>query len=82
MTLNGICLSSSLAYDAICLFFARLEDDKGKICSFCGKENLFADDCGWFYIHPTPVLEGYTCEPCFRGVFGQMHQKRYGVGER
>ena len=82
MTLNSLLFNHEKSYDAKCLFLARLFDPKGKVCNFCGKENNFADDCGWFYIHPTVVLKGYVCEECFRSWPGKKHQERYGVGER
>jgi len=28
---------------------ALIEDPEGKYCAKCKKENLFADDCGFFY---------------------------------
>lgn len=55
---------------------------EGKICHFCGKENDFADDCGWFFISPTDDNRGCCCRACYHGEPGQRHIARYGVGER
>lgn len=30
---------------------ARLDDPQGYMCSACGNENDWADDCGWFYFY-------------------------------
>ncbi len=57
-------------------------DPAGSKCSFCGKDNDFADDIGWFYIHPTDTSHGHCCKACFDGEPGRKHIKRYGLGER
>jgi hypothetical protein len=59
---------------------ARISDPNGTVCSFCGKKNDFADDCGWFYI--CTGNGGACCESCFRGEPGKKHIAIYGLGER
>jgi len=73
---------------------ALKDDPSGNVCSFCGKDNDFWDDCGWFYIKPTVtiVIEdeiivsqlelGPCCKACWKGPLGQSHIKRYGLSER
>lgn len=62
---------------------AKLEDPEGAICGFCGKENTFCDNIGWFYLSQKvkvfPILA--ACEDCHAGSVGQLHRKRYGVGD-
>ncbi len=60
---------------------AREKFPEGSICTFCGGENNFADDCGWFYIHPQGS-EGFCCEDCWNGAPGEAHRKKHGVGDR
>lgn len=63
---------------------AKRNDPEGSICSFCGNPNDFADDCGWFYLHPlgSDNLGGYSCRQCFDGEPGKKHIAIYGLGER
>lgn len=62
---------------------AAIEDDPlGAVCTFCGGENTFADDVGWFFAHPSIDREGYCCKQCWDGEVGHAHKARYGVGER
>lgn len=70
---------------------AKISDPDGVICGFCGAENDWADDCGWFYlesyltIFPDIVVPDVllpSCRECFYGEVGQMHRDKYGVGER
>lgn len=62
---------------------AILSDPKGKICFFCGKENDFYDDCGFFYISPDENTKSKpTCYECYYGEPGRKHVEKYGVGER
>jgi hypothetical protein len=58
---------------------ARLSDEGGKLCGFCGKENDFADDIGWFYLFSKGIP---SCEKCYRSPVGDYHQKLFGVGDR
>ncbi len=54
------------------------------ICGFCGGENKFVDDCGFFYcISLTGDKKMLpTCEKCHHGEPGTNHIKIYGLGER
>lgn len=66
---------------------ALINEPQGAICGFCGKDNDNADDCGWWWINPSP---GQNCESkpaCSACTFGpdspgKRHQAYYGVGER
>lgn len=74
-----------MTQDEIWLALAIIADPNGNVCAFCQGPNKFADDCGFFYCHPLGGMNGYngaTCERCFKGEIGEMHQARYGVGER
>ena len=59
---------------------------EGEYCAWCGKENDFFDDIGFFWIAPFPQnakeLQGATCESCYRGELGKAHGDWYGVGDR
>jgi hypothetical protein len=62
---------------------ARKEDPHGATCGFCGAENDFADDCGWFYLRSPGSDEDLpACESCVKGPIGAQHRERFGVGER
>tara|TARA_Y100000310_G_C20614098_1_gene779649 strand:+ start:732 stop:989 length:258 start_codon:yes stop_codon:yes gene_type:complete len=61
---------------------AKIDDPGGITCSFCASVNTFADDLGWFFIHPDGDVGGYACKACYHGEPGQKHQARYGVGDR
>lgn len=65
---------------------AALEDQpEGEYCHWCGEENHFCDDIGWFCIWPfanAGELCGITCEGCYRGPSGELHISRYGMGDR
>lgn len=63
---------------------ARATDPPGSTCTFCGKENDNADDCGWWYLYPNGKADdgGYACNACFDGEPGKKHQAIYGIGER
>lgn len=69
---------------------ALAECPEGKYCAFCGSENDFYDDLGWFYISPyTNKIapdgypeEGVCCKACWYGPHGQAHVARYGLGDR
>ncbi len=56
----------------------------GEICKFCGLENDFWDDCGFFYIAPDPKIKESraTCKECYFGEHGKKHVARWGLGER
>jgi hypothetical protein len=62
---------------------ALQECPEGATCHFCGADNFFADDCGFFYIDPEHVHDMRpVCEPCFRGEPGRKHVDYYGMGDR
>jgi hypothetical protein len=62
---------------------AVLDNPEGATCHFCDSPNLFADDCGFFYIDPEHTHDMQpVCEPCFRGEPGRKHVDYYGMGER
>lgn len=62
---------------------ARLDDPEGNTCSYCGKENDFADDCGWFYVTVSRLkASAPCCQSCYQGVPGRRHIELYGVGDR
>lgn len=61
---------------------ALLECPEGGTCTFCGGPNTFADDCGFYYIHPNGKQGGFACESCWDGEPGRKHRERYGAGER
>lgn len=63
---------------------ARIDDPHGSICGFCGDDNDFADDCGWFYISPggLQTKSRSCCKACWDAKPGMDHRARYGVGER
>ncbi len=69
-------------YEEQCLEQAYKEDPVGRVCGFCGRKNNFADDCGYFYLFHTHKEGIPTCEQCHTGKPGQLHRKRFGVGER
>lgn len=76
---------------------AQRTDPAGEYCGFCDKLNDFADDCGFFYCvdvrngeirddskwKPGPLKNPCRpiCNECWK-VYGPIHQKYYGVGER
>lgn len=64
--------------------YALEEDPAGKYCSYCGKLNDCADDCGWWYLELSSLNEasGYACQSCLLGKPGQLHIQIYGLGER
>lgn len=62
-----------LLVDWFYILGAREDDSVGTNCGNCGKINLFADDCGWFYLqlpYPktlmNPIKTGYlaVCRSC------------------
>jgi hypothetical protein len=61
---------------------AREEDPEGVTCGWCGRENDFADDCGFFWITPTGDDSRPACRECYEGEPGRLHVARYGQGER
>lgn len=62
---------------------ARRNEPGGVVCAYCGGENTFADDCGFFYCSVGKGLESKpTCEKCFRGKIGDAHIALYGLGDR
>jgi len=77
---------------------AKLEAPSGAVCGWCGQENNFADDCGWFMCNPLayerhsrgerwefsqePKDFRYTCEACYRGGVGERHTAYYGESDR
>lgn len=72
------------AYDPSSRYPRPTDEPGGEKCGFCGKENDFWDDCGFFYVWPDPKIEEgrAACKSCYQGEPGQKHVKRYGVGER
>lgn len=72
---------------------AIASDPSGAVCHFCGKENTFADDCGFFYIlDPSEPLvydsKGFVesekhpaCDLCYCKN-SYLSRKIYGTGER
>lgn len=64
------------------LITARTAEPEGTVCHYCGKENDFADDIGFFYISPTDDNRGACCKSCWDGPFGKEHVRRYGLGDR
>jgi hypothetical protein len=54
----------------------------GATCGWCGAQNMWCDDLGFFYINPTGQDSRPTCEACFRGPLGEAHVARYGMGDR
>lgn len=64
------------------LRLAVFNDPRDSICGWCGGINEFVDDCGFIYITPYGDDTRPACENCYRGAIGEMHIKRYGVGER
>lgn len=73
-----------VAQEADNTFPRPTNEPDGEECKFCGKENDFWDDIGFFYICPDPeIKEGRACcRACYFGEPGQKHVARYGVGER
>lgn len=69
---------------------ALADDPEGATCHWCGKENTWADDIGWFYCCPVSAgtgstrddESGPTCEACDKGEIGQQHRARWGEGDR
>jgi hypothetical protein len=65
------------------LEMAKHDEPEGATCFFCGKENDFADDIGWFYIYPDKLGPGGPCcKACWDGAPGRKHIELYGLGER
>jgi hypothetical protein len=56
------------------------------LCPWCRIRPLWADDVGFFYLHPYKGEDQRNdqpcCEHCYRGQPGKMHTDLYGVGER
>ncbi len=61
---------------------AILAEPQDSICGWCGGKNDFADDMGFIYTTPYGDDTRATCEYCYHGRIGEMHIRRYGVGER
>ena len=71
---------------------AKRDYPDGIKCGFCGADNDFADDCGWFYCVPLNYLElrekfpmnlmKPCCKKCWDGQIGTNHISIFGLGER
>ena len=55
-----------------------------KLCQFCYKNPVMTDDIGEWALWPDPAIETerLACEECYHGAPGELHIKRYGVGDR
>ena len=62
------------------LEMAREQQPRGRTCTFCGKDNTFADELGFFYINPDPAIDARgghpCCEDCYNGEPGTKHRNR------
>lgn len=78
-------------------WLAWLGDKRWPFCSWCWIRVLWADDCGFMYLHPFPrhyPWKPYAeqvndprnnrpcCKHCYFGIPGVAHTNRHGVGER
>ncbi len=55
-------------------------------CAFCGKENDYYDEDGFFYLWTKANAEFASgqaaCKACVNGKPGKMHNKLHGAGDR
>ncbi len=65
------------------LEIAYVEQPEGRFCGFCGNQNRWADDCGFWYLSPDEEHKHLpACEDCYRGEPGIKHRLNHGIGER
>jgi len=55
---------------------------RGVFCEWCGRLNLFFDDCGFFAVAPTGDEAKACCRRCYDGEPGRAHIARFGMGDR
>jgi hypothetical protein len=61
---------------------AKINTPEGKICGFCGEENKFVDDYGWFWIESKTGEILPVCKSCWNGEPGEFHIQKHGLGDR